>query len=740
MSTEQSSDQKKLQLSFSQKLSILLSFSKDKIVEQIQCVWFVLAYMILFQLLVLGLPIVYAAMIGVGISIVIIGLAFFMEGLRLGLMPLGEVLGSTLPRKKVFGIPCLPMSLAFGFVLGIFATFAEPAIAVLQQAGAAVRPDQAPLLYTLLNPYSSSLVLYVGIGVGIAVMLGVLRFYKSWSLKPFIYIGVLTLSAITLYFQFEPSGTLAPVLGLAWDCGAVTTGPVTVPLVLALGIGVCRVVATGGSSNTGFGVVTLASLFPILAVLTLSFKLFTSEDYYGAANFKQGNEDGDKVTSTYISKKIQTADQGKLEKAKAEFFENNSSRETVLASILQSTKVDDTSRGTAVLKDYIGLIEASQPSSTSVKEEDFEEEELVAFRERGTLPANHKIKFTNTDDNASWSSSPAGIAFNGDARPNSFTIVKVADATPVPPEKNWMLPDANADGKDDRTIGQDLAAKFSSYFTTADSLEEAFFPVPNRGALEGAVWAIAPLSLILLGLLKFGLKQNPKHLDELIIGIICAVAGMTFFGLGIAIGLTPMGDQLGTNIVTSFTPTTPWQFVSGIQEPLIVGESGKFIAIIFAFILGYGATLAEPALNALGSTVEKITVGAFKKSLLMQAVAIGVACGIGTGVAKIAFNLDLWYLLIPPYMGLLLLTFLSSEDFVNFGWDSAGVTTGPITVPLVLAMGLGIGVNVPGVIDGFGVLSLASVGPIITVLTVGLLVRKKPKPDDEATSTAKEAA
>ena len=741
MSPEQSSDHKKLQLTFSQKLSILLSFSKDKVVEQIQCVWFVLAYMILFQLLVLGLPVVYAAMIGVGIVIVIVGLAFFMEGLRLGLMPVGDVLGSTLPRKKVFGIPCLPRSLAFGFVLGIFATFAEPAIAVLQQAGAAVRPDQAPLLYTLHNPYSSSLVLYVGIGVGIAVMLGVLRFYKSWSLKPFIYIGVLTLSAITLYFQFEPSGTLAPVLGLAWDCGAVTTGPVTVPLVFALGIGVCRVVATGGSSNTGFGVVTLASLFPILAVLTLSFKLFTSEDYYGAANFNQGNEDGDKVTSSYISKKIQTADQGKLEKAVAEFLESNSSRATVLASILQPTpSVDKASRGTAALQDYIGLIEASQPSSTSVQEEDFEEEELVAFRERGTLPTNHKIKFTNTDDNTSWSSSPAGINFTGDARPSSFTIVKVADATPVPPEKNWMLPDADEDGVDDRNIGQDLAAKFSSFFTTADSLEDAFFPVPNSGALEGAVWAIAPLSLILLGLLKFGLRQNPKHLDELIIGIVCAVTGMTFFGLGIAIGLTPMGDQLGTNIVTSFTPTTPWQFVSGIQEPLIVGESGKFIAIIFAFILGYGATLAEPALNALGSTVEKITVGAFKKSLLMQAVAIGVACGIGTGVAKIAFNLDLWYLLIPPYMGLLLLTFVSSEDFVNFGWDSAGVTTGPITVPLVLAMGLGIGVNVPGVIDGFGVLSLASVGPIITVLTVGLLVRKKPKPDDESTSTAKEVA
>ena len=72
------------------------------------------------------------------------------------------------------------------------------------------------------------------------------------------------------------------MLGLAWDCGAVTTGPVTVPLVLALGIGVCRIVSTGSSSNTGFGVVTLASLFPILAVKCYTMYLFTNDDYYSA--------------------------------------------------------------------------------------------------------------------------------------------------------------------------------------------------------------------------------------------------------------------------------------------------------------------------------------------------------------------------------------------------------------------------------------------------------------------------
>ena len=281
MAPEQSSDKTALQLSFNQKISILLSFSKDKILEQIQCVWFIIMYLVVFQILVLGLPIVYSLMIAVGILIVIVGLAFFMEGLRLGLMPLGEILGSTLPRKKIAGIPCLPTSLAFGFVLGAFATFAEPAIGVLRAAGAGVDPTAAPLLWTILNTGAGLLVNCVGVGVGIAVLLGVLRFYKGWSLKPFIYMGVIILSCLTLYMQFSDD-RLKHVLGLAWDCGAVTTGPVTVPLVLALGIGVCRIVSTGGSSNTGFGVVTLASLFPILAVICYALYLFNTDNYYYA--------------------------------------------------------------------------------------------------------------------------------------------------------------------------------------------------------------------------------------------------------------------------------------------------------------------------------------------------------------------------------------------------------------------------------------------------------------------------
>jgi uncharacterized membrane protein (DUF2068 family) len=108
----------------------------------------------------------------------------------------------------------------------------------------------------------------------------------------------------------------------------------------------------------------------------------------------------------------------------------------------------------------------------------------------------------------------------------------------------------------------------------------------------------------------------------------------------------------------------------------------------------------------------------------MYAVSLGVAFGIAIGVAKIIFNIPIAYLLLPGYLTAIVLTVLSNEEFVNIAWDSAGVTTGPVTVPLVLAMGLGFG-NALGAIEGFGILSMASIGPIIAVLSTGLYIRWK---------------
>ena len=124
-------------------------------------------------------------------------------------------------------------------------------------------PVQAPYLFTLLNDRSGTTVLLVGLGVGLAAVLGTVRFLRGWSLKPLIFITLtptLILSVIAFFNE-----DLTTIVGLAWDCGAVTTGPVTVPLVLAMGLGLGNAV----SAIEGFGILSLASICPIIAVLTM---------------------------------------------------------------------------------------------------------------------------------------------------------------------------------------------------------------------------------------------------------------------------------------------------------------------------------------------------------------------------------------------------------------------------------------------------------------------------------------
>ena len=178
----------------------------------------------------------------------------------------------------------MPVVLIIIGILGIGVTFAEPAIGALQAFGSSVDVLAAPYLYEILNNWTMPLVLMVGGGVGIAAVLGTIRFVRGWSLKPMIYAALLPVAVLTIYAWLDPN--LKSILGLAWDCGAVTTGPVTVPLVLSLGIGIASAAGKGDSSLSGFGVVTMASLFPILAVLILAIFvsfMITPEEIIAAA-------------------------------------------------------------------------------------------------------------------------------------------------------------------------------------------------------------------------------------------------------------------------------------------------------------------------------------------------------------------------------------------------------------------------------------------------------------------------
>ncbi len=252
-----------IRLSAEEVFRLLQPYVSVRFLEQFKSVVPLAAYLALFQILFLQQVVEDSWVITGGLFAVIVGLMFFMEGLKLGLMPFGALIGGTLPQKST-----LPVVLLVTLLLGIGVTFAEPAIGALQAAGQNVSVERAPYLYALLNFWATELVLVVGFSVGLAAVIGTLRFLQGWSLKPLIYATLTPLLALTVYASLDAD--IRNVIGLAWDCGAVTTGPVTVPLVLSLGIGIAAAAGKKESGLSGFGIVTLASLFPIIGVLLLA--------------------------------------------------------------------------------------------------------------------------------------------------------------------------------------------------------------------------------------------------------------------------------------------------------------------------------------------------------------------------------------------------------------------------------------------------------------------------------------
>jgi len=523
----------RIRLTATETVRLLNPYISVRFMEQVKAVVPLGIYLALFQLLFLQQVMKDSWVITGGLFAVIVGLMLFMEGLKLGLMPFGNLIGSNLPRKSP-----LPVVLFITLLLGIGVTFAEPAIGALQAAGQNVLVERAPYLYALLNFWSTELVLVVGFSVGLAAVIGTLRFLYGWSLKPLIYITLVPLLALTVYASIDPE--IHKVIGLAWDCGAVTTGPVTVPLVLSLGIGIAAAAGKKESGLSGFGIVTFASLFPVVGVLLLAF---------------------------YVSYTVTPAE----------------------------------------------IIETARQAA------------------------------------------------------------EAAGAVDPP----WF----------ERSPGVEIVL---------------------------GVRAIVPLVLFLFLVLKVVMKEDLENKGEIFYGVGLTIVGMCIFNLGLTYGLSKMGGSAGALVPIAFMqiPEVP-------GSPIYVYAVGLTLALAFAWGLGFASTIAEPALNALGITTENLTNGVFKKKTLINAVSLGVAFGIAVGLAKLIFDLPLAWLLVPGYLLTAVLTFFSTEEFVNIAWDSAGVTTGPITVPLVLALGLGLG-NATNAVEGFGILCMASIGPIMTVLITGL--------------------
>lgn len=169
--------------------------------------------------------------------------------------------------------------------------------------------------------------------------------------------------------------------------------------------------------------------------------------------------------------------------------------------------------------------------------------------------------------------------------------------------------------------------------------------------------------------------------------------------------LFPLGDSVGQNLVVL---------------------ERKWLIILVAFVIGYFGTLVEPALKALALEVEEISIGAIPHKVLIHAVAIGFGMGMAIGIFKILNDISFIKIIVPMLIAIIILALLAPEEFVAIAMDSASATTGPVNIPLNMALAIGLTKIIESadpLLAGFGIVGLTSIGAVISVLTLGILTK-----------------
>jgi Protein of unknown function (DUF1538) len=222
--------------------------------------------------------------------------------------------------------------------------------------------------------------------------------------------------------------------------------------------------------------------------------------------------------------------------------------------------------------------------------------------------------------------------------------------------------------------------------------------------LGGGLRSVAPVIGILLIFQLLVLRQPLENWREIAVGLALTVVGLVIFLRGLEIGLTPLGEA-----------------ASGA-----LAQRGSLVLVTaFGVALGYGATLAEPALRILAGRVEDLTGGTLGTTLFTQTVAVGVALGLGVGAARIVLGIELTPFFIPALALALVLTFFSPERYTGLAFDAALATTGPVTVPLAVALGSGLALALERgdiLVFGFGLVAFAALGPVLCVLMLGIVL------------------
>ncbi len=225
--------------------------------------------------------------------------------------------------------------------------------------------------------------------------------------------------------------------------------------------------------------------------------------------------------------------------------------------------------------------------------------------------------------------------------------------------------------------------------------------------LVGVIKDIAPILIVIFFFQYVIIKKSVAHLHKIIIGIVLVILGLYAFIVGLEMGLFPIGETIAYQLTA-------------------MGNNG--LIYLFAFLIGFSTTMAEPALLAIAIKAEEISEGNINQMALRIIVALGVAMGIALGSYRIVAGDPIHYYIIVGYIFVIILTYFAPKYITPIAYDSGGVTTSTVTVPLVAALGLGLAENIEGrnpLIDGFGLIAFASLFPMLTVMGYGIYANYK---------------
>ncbi len=232
---------------------------------------------------------------------------------------------------------------------------------------------------------------------------------------------------------------------------------------------------------------------------------------------------------------------------------------------------------------------------------------------------------------------------------------------------------------------------------------------------------VLPIAAIIFAFQLGVLRRRPPNLPQILSGFVWVLAGLALFLVGLELCLFPLGRLMAEQLTD---PT----FIYGAEHAATVAGGvdwrSYYWVYLFAFLIGFSTTIAEPSLIAVAIKANDVSAGAIGVWGLRIAVAIGVAVGIALGCYRIVVGDPIHWYIICGYVVVVIQTAFAPKLIIPLAYDSGGVTTSTVTVPLVAALGLGLSETVPGrnpLIDGFGLIAFASLFPIMSVMAYAQL-------------------